>query len=119
MFKATKITGQTLVRSLTKLLDKYGLRKKIIHVVKDERSNLNAMIVALKAIVNCEFGLEESFLGTCLHDFSKACQYGIIEKKVCKDLKCVLLSLLKQIYKSASLGLRNLEKECKNGQGLC
>jgi hypothetical protein len=44
------------------LLDKYGLRKKIIAFVKDEGSNLNAMTVALKVVVNCEFlGLEESF----------------------------------------------------------
>jgi hypothetical protein len=44
----TKITNQALVRSLTKLLDKYGLRKNIIVVVKDEGSNLNAMITTLK-----------------------------------------------------------------------
>jgi hypothetical protein len=43
-------------------LDKYGLRKKIIVYVKNEGSNLNAMIIALKAVVNCEsFGLEKSF----------------------------------------------------------
>jgi hypothetical protein len=46
---------------LTKLLDKYGLKKKINTYVKDDGSNLNAMTVALK-VVNCEFfGLEESF----------------------------------------------------------
>jgi len=96
LFEVTKINGQALVRSLTELLDKYGLRKKIILVVKNERSNLNAMTIALKVIVNCESSLEESFLGTCFrHVFSKACQYGIIEQKMCKDLKCVLLSLLK------------------------
>jgi hypothetical protein len=50
------------------------------------------MIVALKAVINCESGLEESLLGTCFgHAFSKACQYGIVEKKVCKDLKCVFV----------------------------
>jgi hypothetical protein len=32
------------------------------HYVKDECSNINAMIIALKSIVSCEFfGLEESF----------------------------------------------------------
>jgi len=36
LFEATKTTSQALVRSLTKLLDKYGLRKNIIVVVKDE-----------------------------------------------------------------------------------
>ncbi len=62
MFDVTNNTSQTLARSLTMLLDKYGLRKKIIAYVKDEGSNLNAMTVALKVVVNCEFlGLEESF----------------------------------------------------------
>jgi len=57
--------GQTLVRSLTKLLDKYGLRKKIIAYVKDEGSSLNAMPTTLKVIVNFEYlGLKESFHGT-------------------------------------------------------
>ncbi len=58
----TKTIGQTLARSLTKLLDKYGLRKKIIVYVKNEGSNFNAMTIALKIVVNYEsFGLEESF----------------------------------------------------------
>jgi hypothetical protein len=43
-----------LAKSLTKLLDKYGLRKKTIVYVKNEGLNFNAMIVALKAIVNYE-----------------------------------------------------------------
>jgi hypothetical protein len=74
LFETTKTNGQTLVRSLIKLLDKYGLRKNIIAYVKDEGSNLHAMTIALKVVVNCEsFGLEESFQGTCFgHVFSKA-----------------------------------------------
>jgi len=43
-----------MVRSLIELLDKYGLRKKIITYVKDEGSSLNAMTIVLKAIINCE-----------------------------------------------------------------
>jgi hypothetical protein len=39
LFEVTKITGQTLARNLTKLLNKYGFRKKIIAYVKDEGSN--------------------------------------------------------------------------------
>jgi hypothetical protein len=72
-------SGQTLARSLIELLDKYGLRKKIIVYVKDEGLNFNAMITALKVVVNYEsLGSEEPFKGTCLgHVFSKACQYGI------------------------------------------
>jgi hypothetical protein len=74
LFEATKTIGQTLARTLTKLLNKYGLRKKIIAYVKNEGSNLHVMIIALKAIVNYEYiGLEESFQGTCFgHVFSKA-----------------------------------------------
>jgi hypothetical protein len=58
----TKTIDETLARSLTKLLDKYNLRKKIIVYVKDERSNLNAMSIALKVVANCEsFGLKDNF----------------------------------------------------------
>jgi hypothetical protein len=49
------------------------------------------MTIALKIVVNYEsFGLEESFQGTCFgHDFSKACQYGTVKEKVCKNLKYI------------------------------
>ncbi len=85
MFKAIKISCQTLVRSLIGLLDKYGLRKKIVAYVKDEGSDLNVMTTTLKPIVNCEsFGLEESFKGIYFgHVFSKACQYGTTKENVC------------------------------------
>jgi hypothetical protein len=54
--------GQALARSLSKLLDKYGLKKKFITYVKDEGSNLNTMITTLKVVVNFEsLGLKESF----------------------------------------------------------
>jgi len=70
---------------LTKLLDQYGLRNKIIASVKDEGSNLNIMTIVLKFVVKCEvFGLNESFQGSCFgHIFSKACQYAI-EKKIAR-----------------------------------
>jgi hypothetical protein len=42
-----KTTRQTLTKSLTKLLDKYGLKKKTITYVKDEGSNFNAMTSVL------------------------------------------------------------------------
>jgi hypothetical protein len=91
LFGATKTIGQALAKSLTELLDKYGLRKKNIAYVKDEGSNLNAMTNVLKSIVKCDsLGIEESFQGTCFgHAFSKACQYGTIEEKVYKNLKYV------------------------------
>ncbi len=55
MFKAIETIDQAL-------LDKYGLRKKIITYVKDEGSNVDAMTTTLKIVVNYEsLGLEESF----------------------------------------------------------
>jgi hypothetical protein len=74
-FEVTKIARQALVRSLINLLNKYGLRKNIIVYVRDEGSNLNAMTIALKFIINYEsLGLKETFQGTCFgHTFSKAC----------------------------------------------
>jgi hypothetical protein len=58
-------------------------------IVKDEGYNLNAMTNILKFVLSCEYlWLEERFQGTCFgHVFSKACQYGTIDKKVCKKLK--------------------------------
>jgi DNA-directed RNA polymerase subunit H (RpoH/RPB5) len=34
LFEATKILRQTLVKSLTKLLDKYGFKKKLLPMLK-------------------------------------------------------------------------------------
>jgi hypothetical protein len=75
LFERIETIGQTLARSLTELLDKYGLRKKIIVYVKNEGSNLNVVTIALKVVVNYKsFGLEKSFHGICFgHAFSKAC----------------------------------------------
>ncbi len=61
LLEATKTIGQTLVKNLTNLMDKYDVRKTIIAYVNNEGFNLNTMIITLKSIVNCEyFGLEES-----------------------------------------------------------
>ncbi len=56
---------QTLVNNLTKLLDQYGLRNKIIAYVKDEGSNLNTMTIALKFVMKCD----ESFETLCFVHF--------------------------------------------------
>jgi hypothetical protein len=46
---------------MTKLLDQYGLRNKIIAYVKDEGSNLNTVTIVLKSVIKCEvLGLDES-----------------------------------------------------------
>jgi hypothetical protein len=54
LFEAIQITRQTLANNLTKLLDQYGLRNKIIAYVKDEGSNLITMIVVLKFVMKCD-----------------------------------------------------------------
>ncbi len=51
LFEAPKIIKHALTISLTKLLDRYCLRKKIIAYVKYEGSNLNAMTNVLKHVV--------------------------------------------------------------------
>jgi hypothetical protein len=59
-----------LAKSLIGLLDKYGLKKKIVVYIKGEGSNFNAMTIAVKSIVNCEsLRLKENFQGTCLGRF--------------------------------------------------
>ncbi len=55
-----------MAKKLTKLLNQYDLRKKIVAYVKDEGANLNAMKTTLKLVGDCEvFGMEESFQGFC------------------------------------------------------
>ncbi len=79
--------------------------------------NLNVVTYALKSIMNYEsLGLEEKFQKTCFgHAFSKACEYGIAKEKVGKIWNMFPLTLLKQICKSASLGLKNIRRESRNG----
>jgi hypothetical protein len=88
LFEPIDINGQTLAKKLTKLLDNYALRRKIIAYVNNEGSNLNTMITIVKSIIICDtLSLEEIFQGICFgHAFSKASQYDRIKEKVCKDL---------------------------------
>jgi hypothetical protein len=94
IFEAIKTTRQTLIVNLNNLLDYFGLRKKIITFVKDEGVNLNVMTSTPRFIMSCDIlRLEKSFNGSCFRDiFSKACQYGIIEEKVYKDMGFMQLS---------------------------
>jgi len=71
----------------------YEKRSLPMSKMRDQISN--AMTIALKVVINCEpLGLEKNFQGTCFgHAFSKACQYGIVEEKVCKDLKYVSIKV--------------------------
>jgi len=99
LFEAIKTNGQALANNLTKLLDQYGLKNKIIAYVKYEGSNLNTMTIALKYVLKCKvFGLDDSFQGTCFgHVFSRTCQYATTNKKVCKNLKFAYSNLYKCI----------------------
>jgi hypothetical protein len=91
LFEAIEIIGQTLANNLTSLFNQYGLRRKIIVYVKNERSNLNAITIILKSIMKCEaWSLDESFQRTCFgHVFSKACQYTTTNERICINLKFV------------------------------
>ncbi len=97
LFKETITIKQALAQNLTKLLEKYALRKEIIAYVKNEGLNFNAMTNALKYVVSCEcLGLEESFQGGCFgHAFSKACQCGSTNEKRCKNFKYVSIKSAK------------------------
>jgi hypothetical protein len=62
LFETIEPIRQALAKSLTKLLDKYDLRKKNYCLCQDEGFNFNAMTSVLKSIVNCEsIGIQESF----------------------------------------------------------
>jgi hypothetical protein len=84
------------------MINWYGLKRKIIAYVKDERSNLNTTIIALKfTMSSCEImGLHESLFD---HTFSKTCQYVIVDENVCKNFKFVSIkstqSNLQKMYK--------------------
>jgi hypothetical protein len=82
----------TLAKNLIEILEKYNLKKKIIFYVKDERSNLNTMIVALKVVISYNnLSLEESYQSTCFgHAFSKAYQYATMEIFFCKNFDICL-----------------------------
>jgi hypothetical protein len=86
LFEAIKILRQALAKSLKKMLDKYGLRKKNIGYVKDEGSNFNSLTIVLKSIVSCEsFELEETFQSTCFgHAFQKHVIVALQRKKSTK-----------------------------------
>jgi hypothetical protein len=57
------------------LLDKFDLLHPIIAFVKDEGTNLSAMVATLYSIINCEpLKILRVYEGTCFgHVMSKAC----------------------------------------------
>ncbi len=50
LFEAKETIGQALVKNLTDLLDKCGLREKFITSIKDEGFNINVMITTLNLL---------------------------------------------------------------------
>jgi hypothetical protein len=86
LFETIETTRQALAINLNNLLDFFGLRKKIITFIKDERVNLNAMTSALKSIVSCDIlGLKESFNGSCFrHFFPRDAKMGLLKRKFVK-----------------------------------
>jgi hypothetical protein len=83
LFETTKITTPGLIRNLIKLLDEYGLRKKLVYV-KDKGSIFNVRTIVLKSIVVCEcLGLEENFQGFYFdYAFFKTCQYVTLDIEI-------------------------------------
>jgi hypothetical protein len=73
-----------LIQSLTKFLDKYGLKNKIIAFVKSEGLNFNATTNALKSKASFEYlDLDKKIQGIYfVHAFSNACQYCTSNEKV-------------------------------------
>jgi len=64
LFDGVQTLGQALIKKLQDLLEKYGLKKKIVAYVKDEGFNLERTIIVFK--LNCEIlNVEESFQRTC------------------------------------------------------
>jgi hypothetical protein len=85
MFKK-KTTRCAMAKKLINILDQYGLRKKMMACMNNERSNLNVIITVLKYFGSCDvLKLEENFQETCFgHVFSKACQYATRNENVYK-----------------------------------
>jgi len=80
-----------LGQSLTNLLNKYMFKNKIVIYAKDKRSNLNALTIVLKSIMNCEvLGLEENFKGIYFgHVFFQSMSTWHNKWNVCRNLKYV------------------------------
>jgi hypothetical protein len=102
LFEAIKTITQTLANNLTKLLDQYGLRNKIITYVKDEGSNLYSMAIVLKFVVKCEvLGLDESFQSSCFgHVLSKMVNMLLLPKQFVEISSLFQSSLPSQICKN-------------------
>jgi hypothetical protein len=75
LFEVNETTGQSMDIQLQVLLDKFGLLHQFIAFVKDESTNIFAMVVALHSIIDCEpLKILRVYEGTCFgHVMSKVC----------------------------------------------
>jgi hypothetical protein len=98
-------------------LNTYELRKKNVAYVKNERSNLNIIIVIAKSTISCDaLDLEENFQGTCFnHAFKKTCQHAKTNEKVCKGLKHVSIKVAQKDLQKCITWLKNKKRVDKNG----
>lgn len=74
-----------------------------------------------RSIVNCDIlRLKESFNGNCFgHVLSKGCQYGIIEEKVCKNMKFVSIKNVQFDIKKCITWLKNSGKGKQKWNNAC
>jgi hypothetical protein len=66
VFEVKNIIGASMANQVKIILDSFSLLDKLIAYVKDESSNLNILINALKSIVlYSHFQLPTPFIGSC------------------------------------------------------
>ncbi len=96
------------------LLDKFGLKKKVLCYIKDQGANLQTLTHALKSIVNCE-SLHNVVLcedDACFnHVFIILCQYATNNDKVSTNCKSFHVFIKKaQIFIQPYVPKKNIEK---------
>ncbi len=84
VFEVKNIIVTSMANQVKILLNSFGLLDKIIAYVKDEGSNLNTLINALKSVVSYSpFQLPTPFMGSCFgYVMSKVAQYTINDVEV-------------------------------------
>jgi hypothetical protein len=75
------------------------------------------MIRTLKSFVNYDvLGLTKSFQGSWFGNaFSKACQYVLVDEKLCKYLKCVFVKIAQPNIQKCITWPKSQERVDKNG----
>jgi len=107
LFEAIETTGQTLVRSLIELLNKYGLRKNIIAYVKNEGSNLNAMTIVLQVVIKLWISW---FRRELLRHLLWACLFKSMSIWHCTNLKYVSIQSAQENLQKCIIWLKKSRK---------